>query len=686
MPRCDLIGIKAVGDASSDTQWRTSLLPRLVRGELFFNTSQEVITNKAKLTFACRPTFETPRKDGHKRGTNAQTPQSSVKSGRGKKQGKNDEDKEQNEDHDELAVQVSRQLNVDVEPLPRRDGNRFTLLRSPPMEKEDTSASENEDEAEIFIQNSIAAAREREVSSIVTEQVLVAKAVSTEEELKERAETAMKERKRLLELPTAEEETDSVNGIPTNSEPGNFGRTMFVAYIPTRDKNGEVPKTTEQIREFQKSVTKHMTQRNTPFGSWGLDSRSGIFAEDGRPGLVTGRSENGKEKYESLKNTVNKVLHNRSSGYLMNPEKKQMVAKGYVYRPFFNEAEPHADMPYRSICCPIPAESLSVPSHTVIIIDLLKDGEASGLVQQGKLGDVASLLHKRIGRIALENGVKKDEWDRDVAVLEVAPTRESWMCHIKGKKLSNKEKIIGRVALQEWKKNRYNPAWKEPTEAQYEAQWPYKHEEWTKMVNMREPEMEEGELATDAQETRLAEEEQKRQKRRPGMFSFTMLVLNTSIADIMHGITKDINDQVLRLGAVTNQAPMDIRCQSEGSRIAGLSVMKCAPAAVQTAVRSFQAKQQTDVMQTDQENEAITALRQAEERLFHMRAGVEQQQQLIQQHTVNNDVQQVQVESRKLAQMIQEHDAAFQAFEEMRRQAQKEEARMEDELKVWYVC
>ena len=166
------------------------------------------------------------------------------------------------------------------------------------------------------------------------------------------------------------------------------------------------------------------------------------------------------------------------------------------------------------------------------------------------------------------------------------------------------------------------------------------------------------------------------------MFSFTMLVLNTSIADIMHGITKDINDQVLKLGAVTNQEPMDIRCQSEGSRIAGLSVMKCAPAAVQTAVRSFQAKQQTDGMQTDQENEAITALRQTEERLHHMRAGVEQQQQLVQQHTVNNDVQQVQVESRKLAQMIQEHDATFQAFEEMRRQTQKEEARMEDELKV----
>ena len=221
--------IEAQGEEESDiARWRTSLLLRLARGDSFVYTSQEVNTSK-KQYLDCRPTFETPQKDGHKRGTSVQTPSGSSRTGKsGKKPETRDEDKTQEKESEELAIQVNRQLNVDSQPLPKRDSNRFALLRTPEVEKEETSASENEDEADIIIESSTTTRREREVSSIITEQVMVTKAVSTEEELKERAETATKERRRLLELPTAEEEPDIVNGIPTSSEPGNFGRTMFV--------------------------------------------------------------------------------------------------------------------------------------------------------------------------------------------------------------------------------------------------------------------------------------------------------------------------------------------------------------------------------------------------------------------------------------------------------------------------
>ena len=260
--------IKAKGEEWSDTSpWRTSPLPRLVRGELLIFTSKEVITNNTELNLDCRPPFETPQKDGNKRGTTVQTPTGSLRTGKtGKKRADKEDDgkdkqAESSSGDDQLAIQVNRQLNVD--PLPRRENNRYMLLRPEPTDDKE-SASENEEETEIVVQNSRQTIQEKSTSDIVTEQVVLDKAISSEAEAKERAEVAMKERKRLLELPASEEAQEMVNGIPTSVEPGNFGRTMFVAYIPAKDRKGEVPRSAEQIRDFQRSVIKHMAKK------WGL--------------------------------------------------------------------------------------------------------------------------------------------------------------------------------------------------------------------------------------------------------------------------------------------------------------------------------------------------------------------------------------------------------------------------------
>ena len=240
------------------------------------------------LTYSCRSNQggSTSSASGAKRSASANTP------GSGKKAGK--------KDRKAGALPLSAEVNevddltetakvLSFSPLPQRSGQK-------PRSVEDVSESEDEGVAVPLSEAKQIDAKEAD--RLVAEQLADVLFDEMEEIQEKRNEVATKVREQLKVLPAAQvEESFDNQGIPHSKELGLFGRTMYVAVLPS---SGKPPRDEEEIQEFMKSAQAALQWADGPMGIWGRDQRHNQYAEDGRRGLLRGRSNNGPEKYKKL--------------------------------------------------------------------------------------------------------------------------------------------------------------------------------------------------------------------------------------------------------------------------------------------------------------------------------------------------------------------------------------------------